>query len=381
MNSQNVKTKTNKTANVKMIALTAMFAALVTVFTAFIKIPSPFGYAHAGDSMIYLAASVLPGPYGALASSIGASLADLLSGYAQWCLPTFIIKAFNALPFVICSMILKKRGKGEKIININGTNKDTLETIIRVNDTIYIPIKEMKIVYNIETKYLEEEDIVIIDKLNEGMIKAEAKKEAKIRFRPRALSKNLGTLQVGETVSAFYTTSKGWRLIRTESGIVGYVKANVLTNEYIIRQDMKQETQTKKISINIEDGSKLDIEGTKVLIKDLLSITEEGILLKNVEIINDEEMDIWANLSIENADLSNFEDRIKMIKNTVSIAMKNNIKGINIIVTNMDKNLERFIIELAPILKEVGIVINIVDEGNIDEETYTDIVNYIITRE
>ena len=270
---------------------------------------------------------------------------------------------------------------GEKIININGTNKDTLETIIRVNDTIYIPIKEMKIVYNIETKYLEEEDIVIIDKLNEGMIKAEAKKEAKIRFKPRALSKNLGTLQVGETVSAFYTTSKGWRLIRTESGIVGYVKANVLTNEYIIRQDMKQETQTKKISINIEDGSKLDIEGTKVLIKDLLSITEEGILLKNVEIINDEEMDIWANLSIENADLSNFEDRIKMIKNTVSIAMKNNIKGINIIVTNTDKNLERFIIELAPILKEVGIVINIVDEGNIDEETYTDIVNYIITRE
>ena len=270
---------------------------------------------------------------------------------------------------------------GEKIININGTNKDTLETIIRVNDTIYIPIKEMKIVYNIETKYLEEEDIVIIDKLNEGMIKAEAKKEAKIRFRPRALSKNLGTLQVGETVSAFYTTSKGWRLIRTESGIVGYVKANVLTNEYIIRQDMKQETQTKKISINIEDGSKLDIEGTKVLIKDLLSITEEGILLKNVEIINDEEMDIWANLSIENADLSNFEDRIKIIKNTVSIAMKNNIKGINIIVTNTDKNLERFIIELAPILKEVGIVINIVDEGNIDEETYTDIVNYIITRE
>ena len=101
-----------------MIALTAMFAALVTVFTAFIKIPSPFGYAHAGDSMIYLAASVLSRTLRALASSIGASLADLLSGYAQWCLPTFIIKAFNALPFVICSMILKKRGKDEKIINI-----------------------------------------------------------------------------------------------------------------------------------------------------------------------------------------------------------------------------------------------------------------------
>ena len=133
MNSQNVKTKTNKTANVKMIALTRDVCSACNRFlTAFIKIPSPFGYAHAGDSMIYLAASVLPGPYGALASSIGASLADLLSGYAQWCLPTFIIKAFNALPFVICSMILKKRGKDEKIINIPNLLMIIPSTIVTV---------------------------------------------------------------------------------------------------------------------------------------------------------------------------------------------------------------------------------------------------------
>ena len=54
--------KTDSKYNVKLIAITAMCAALITVTTAFIKIPSPLGYSHAGDSMIYLAASILPGP-------------------------------------------------------------------------------------------------------------------------------------------------------------------------------------------------------------------------------------------------------------------------------------------------------------------------------
>lgn len=44
--------KTDSKFNVKLIAITAMCAALITVTTAFIKIPSPLGYSHAGDSMI-----------------------------------------------------------------------------------------------------------------------------------------------------------------------------------------------------------------------------------------------------------------------------------------------------------------------------------------
>ena len=55
--------KTDSKYNVKLIAITAMCAALITVTTAFIKIPSPLGYSHAGDSMIYLAASILPGHF------------------------------------------------------------------------------------------------------------------------------------------------------------------------------------------------------------------------------------------------------------------------------------------------------------------------------
>ena len=105
--------KTDSKYNVKLIAITAMCAALITVTTAFIKIPSPLGYSHAGD----LAASILPGPFGIIASSIGGALADLISGYPHWAIPTAIIKAVNAVPFVLCRMAMKKRGKDEKIIS------------------------------------------------------------------------------------------------------------------------------------------------------------------------------------------------------------------------------------------------------------------------
>ncbi|MCH5298945.1 MAG: ECF transporter S component [Ruminococcus sp.] len=111
------RTKTTSNSNVKTITLTAMFAALVTVATAFIKVPTALGYCHAGDSMVYLAACILPGPYGIIASAIGGGFADLISGFPQWILPTVIIKALNAVPFVILRNFLIKKNKDNRIIN------------------------------------------------------------------------------------------------------------------------------------------------------------------------------------------------------------------------------------------------------------------------
>ena len=114
----NKTTKKSSSENIKYAAITAMFAALITVTTAYIKIPAPLGYAHAGDSMIYLAASVLPGQFGFAAAAIGGGLADLLAGYPQWALPTAIIKALNVLPFFILKLALKNSPKLEKIISL-----------------------------------------------------------------------------------------------------------------------------------------------------------------------------------------------------------------------------------------------------------------------
>ena len=83
------------------IPLTGVLAALITLFTAFfvhIPIGVNGGYVHFGDTLIYLAASVLPLPYAMAAGAIGGGIADLLTA-PMWALPTVIIKALLVLPF------------------------------------------------------------------------------------------------------------------------------------------------------------------------------------------------------------------------------------------------------------------------------------------
>ena len=86
--------------NNKRIALTALFAALVFILTAFLHLPIGSGYVHFGDSMIYLSALLLGSPFGALAGAVGGLLADVLSGYAVYAPATAVIKALIAFCFI-----------------------------------------------------------------------------------------------------------------------------------------------------------------------------------------------------------------------------------------------------------------------------------------
>ena len=76
-----------------------MFAALTALMTALLHIPVGNGYIHCGDAVIFLAALSLPVPYAAGAAAVGGMLADVLSGYAAYALPTFLIKGLLALAF------------------------------------------------------------------------------------------------------------------------------------------------------------------------------------------------------------------------------------------------------------------------------------------
>ena len=103
---------------IRLIALSGMFAAMITVMTTFIRIPASHnGYTHAGDSMIYLAAMVLPAPFAAAASSVGGFLADILAGAPEWAFATAIIKAINTLPFIAVRYYPKKLGRDNRIIS------------------------------------------------------------------------------------------------------------------------------------------------------------------------------------------------------------------------------------------------------------------------
>ena len=80
-----------------LLALSAVFAALIFLFTAYLfHIPTPFGYTHFGNTLIFLVGTLLPAPYAFAAAAVGCGLADLLTA-PVWVVPTVIIKGCTAL--------------------------------------------------------------------------------------------------------------------------------------------------------------------------------------------------------------------------------------------------------------------------------------------
>lgn len=115
--------KNNKTFK---ICITAVFIALVYIATAFIQIPIPLGYAHLGNSIILLASLLLTPRIACISGGIGSSMADILTGFPIWAVPTLIIKIGIAL---IASSIFSL-GKKSKSIYSKRTFAGTAASMI-----------------------------------------------------------------------------------------------------------------------------------------------------------------------------------------------------------------------------------------------------------
>lgn len=94
-----------KKFTIQKMCMTAVFMALTCMATAFIQIPIPLGYAHLGDCIILIAAYLCGPVAGALAGGIGSAMADVITGFAIWALPTLLIKTI--MP-VIAYLLFRK---------------------------------------------------------------------------------------------------------------------------------------------------------------------------------------------------------------------------------------------------------------------------------
>lgn len=92
-------TNTKSGKQIRLLALTGLFMAVIYVLTAYLHVPTVKGYVHVGDGIIFLAAAILPTPYAIAAASIGGALSDALSGYWIWVPATLIIKGLTAVCF------------------------------------------------------------------------------------------------------------------------------------------------------------------------------------------------------------------------------------------------------------------------------------------
>lgn len=85
-------------SQVKKLTFTALMAAMITIFTAYIchiPVGQNGGYIHFGDSLIYIAACLLPWPYAMTAAAIGGGMAEAFITYG------FTKQAFTGLIAII----------------------------------------------------------------------------------------------------------------------------------------------------------------------------------------------------------------------------------------------------------------------------------------
>lgn len=99
-----------KNEKIQLLVLAGLFAAIITVSTMIIRIPTPTkGYINLGDCFVNIAGWLLGPLYGGTAAGIGSALSDLFAGYTVYILPTFIIKGLMAVTAYAVYKALSKR--------------------------------------------------------------------------------------------------------------------------------------------------------------------------------------------------------------------------------------------------------------------------------
>ena len=132
---------------------------------------------------------------------------------------------------------------GENKCTINSSDTRIIASAKKIGDQFYLPFSEIsKGVYNVETKYVQETDTVVLVSLDRALTYANSSKNNSIKYEPTIFSKTVDKIEKGDTVTV--VNSKGesqnntWTKVTTENGKIGYVKTNSLANTKQIRNEL-----------------------------------------------------------------------------------------------------------------------------------------------
>lgn len=278
---------------------------------------------------------------------------------------------------------------GKKQIQLNGEKEEIPNGLLEKNNTIYIPVSVMKQVYYIEVNHIKQTDIVTIDSLDREQIKYQVNKKVSVKYKAKLLSKTVDKLEIGDKFIWIADNDKGWSKIRTQNGKIGYIKTDTLVDKEIVREKQEKEKQIEgKISlvwdyyseyVSAPNRAGTKIEGINVVSPSFFSLKQgEGLQIHDnaakggteyIQWAHENNYKVWAMFSNNSmrettSKLLNSEElREELIQSIVNLSKQYNLDGINIDFENMnvaDKNLfSRFIIELAPRLREIGVVISV----------------------
>lgn len=273
-------------------------------------------------------------------------------------------------------------------ININGSDRETDIKPMKKDDIIYIPIEELKDVYGIEISYIEKSKVLTIDSTFKEQKKAIITKNVSVKSSRNFIAKTVERVKKGSYVIVI-SEEKGYAKIRTENGKLGYIKSNKLANTVVVRQEINTENQiTQKVNLvwdyystvaNAPDREGVNMDGVNVVSPAFFYLDSNGKLQENIgdsgqayiQWAHNNGYKVWpmvqnagnGMMSVTSEIMNDYNKRQELISAIVKKCIQYKVDGINIDFENMkqeDKNMySRFIIELAPRLKEVGKVVTV----------------------
>ena len=309
-------------------------------------------------------------------------------------------------------------GFDENLININGSDKEIYAHAIERDGEVYLPVSEMADVYDVEIQNILETKVITMDSLDREQKRAIINKNTAVKSSSNFISRTVDRVEKGEAVIVISTDGKFSR-IRTSDGKIGIVKSNRLENEFNIRENMEDEKQVKgKINLTWDyfseyasapDRSGTTIDGVNVVSPAFFYLDTDGELEENVGIegqayiewAHNNDYKVWPmvsnavaaneSLDITSNIMNSYEKRKELIEDIVEKCVEYDLDGINIDFENMyeeDKDMySRFIIELTPRLKEIGMVTSVdvtaPDGGEtwslcFDRNVIGDVADYIV---
>ncbi len=304
----------------------------------------------------------------------------------------------------------------ENKMTINGSNKSTYAHPIEKDDVTYIPIKELENVYGIEIKYIENSKVLTIDSIAREQKKAIITKNVAVKSSRKFISKTVDRVKKGSYVVVI-AEEKGYTKIRTENGKVGYVKSNKIANTVVVREKIEEEKQIEgKVNLvwdyysttaSAPDRAGVEMDGVNVVSPAFFYLDSNGELKENIGKKGQAYID-WAHgnrykvwpmiqnsgdgmINVTSQIMNDYNKRQELINEIVNACIKYKLDGINIDFENMkqeDKDMySRFIIELTPRIKDMGLVISVDVTAPDGSETWSmcfdrhvigDIADYIV---